>query len=84
MGYVSVRWSLDTWGWMGRAGGQSASSVVRRVAAGLEPGEIVLMHVGVARDGSLLDAEALSRVIAVVRTRGYRFVTLMPYVHAPR
>jgi peptidoglycan/xylan/chitin deacetylase (PgdA/CDA1 family) len=84
MGYVSVRWSIDTWGWMGRAGGQSTSTVVRRVGAGLEPGAIVLMHVGVARDGSLLDADALSRVIAVVRARGYRFVTLDRFVHAPR
>jgi peptidoglycan/xylan/chitin deacetylase (PgdA/CDA1 family) len=84
MGFVSVRWSLDTWGWMGRAGGQSTSSVVRRVAAGLEPGAIVLMHVGVARDGSLLDAEALPRVISLVRGRGYRFVTLTRFVRAPR
>jgi len=83
MGYVSVRWSVDTWGWMGRAGGQSTSSVVRRVAAGLEPGAIVLMHVGVARDGSLLDAGALPRVISLVRARGYRFVTLSRFVRAP-
>jgi peptidoglycan/xylan/chitin deacetylase (PgdA/CDA1 family) len=83
MGYVSVRWSLDTWGWMGRAGGQSTSSVVRRVATGLAPGAIILMHVGVARDGSLLDAEALSRVISLVRARGYRFVTVGHFVRVP-
>jgi len=84
MGYVSVRWSVDTWGWMGSSEGQSADSVVRRVAEHLEPGAIVLMHVGVARDGSLLDAEALPRVISLVRARGYRFVTLDRFVHAPR
>jgi peptidoglycan/xylan/chitin deacetylase (PgdA/CDA1 family) len=84
LGYASVRWSIDTWGWMGRAEGQSADSVVRRVAEQLQPGAIVLMHVGVATDGSLLDAEALPRVIALVRHRGYRFVGLDRFVHAPR
>ena len=42
------------------------------------------MHVGVARDGSLLDAEALPRVISLARARGYRFVALDRFVHAPR
>ena len=54
------------------------------MSEGLEPGAIVLMHVGVARDGSLLDARALSRVISLVRARGYRFVTLDRFVHPPR
>ena len=84
MGYVSVRWSLDTWGWMGTSEEQSVESVVRRVSAHLEPGAIVLMHLGVARDGSLLDARALPRVIALARSRGYRFVTLGRFVRAPR
>jgi peptidoglycan-N-acetylglucosamine deacetylase len=80
MGYVSIRWSVDTWGWMGTSEGQSVGSVVRRVADHLEPGAILLMHVGVARDGSLLDARALPRVISLVRARGYRFVTLDRFV----
>jgi peptidoglycan/xylan/chitin deacetylase (PgdA/CDA1 family) len=84
MGYASVRWSIDTWGWMGPSEGQSVGTVVRRVADQLEPGAIVLMHVGVAKDGSLLDAQALPRVISLVRARGYRFVTLDGFVHAPR
>ena len=84
MGYASVRWTVDTWGWMGRSEGQSVASVVRRIADNLEPGAIVLMHVGVAHDGSLLDAEALPRVISLARARGYRFVTLDGFVHAPR
>jgi peptidoglycan/xylan/chitin deacetylase (PgdA/CDA1 family) len=84
LGYASVRWSVDTWGWMGSSEGQSVDSVVRRVASNLEPGAIVLMHVGVARDGSLLDAQALPRVISLVRARGYRFVTLNRFVRAPK
>jgi peptidoglycan/xylan/chitin deacetylase (PgdA/CDA1 family) len=82
LGYASVRWSVDTWGWMGPSGGQSTATVVRRFADGLEPGAIVLMHLGVARDGSLLDAHALPAVIDVARRRGYRFVTLDHWVHA--
>ena len=75
LGYVSIRWSVDTWGWMG-VGRQSRAGVVRRVVDGLEPGAIVLMHLGVARDGSLLDARALPAVIDSVRGRGYAFTTL--------
>jgi peptidoglycan/xylan/chitin deacetylase (PgdA/CDA1 family) len=69
---------------MGRSEGQSVGSVVRRVSDNLQPGAIVLMHVGVAQDGSLLDASALPRVISLVRARGYRFVKLDRFVHAPR
>jgi peptidoglycan/xylan/chitin deacetylase (PgdA/CDA1 family) len=84
LGYASVRWSIDTWGWLGRSGGQSVATVTRRVADQLEPGAIILMHLGVAHDGSLLDAEALPRVITLVRRRGYRFVGLDGFVHVPR
>jgi peptidoglycan/xylan/chitin deacetylase (PgdA/CDA1 family) len=69
---------------MGRSEGQSVASVVRRVSDHLKPGAIVLMHVGVARDESMLDAQALPRVISLVRARGYRFVTLDRFVRAPK
>jgi peptidoglycan/xylan/chitin deacetylase (PgdA/CDA1 family) len=75
LGYVSVRWTVDTWGWMGRPS-QSVPGAVRRVVDHLVPGEIVLMHLGSSRDGSTIDSRALPQVIRAVRTRGYRFVTL--------
>jgi peptidoglycan/xylan/chitin deacetylase (PgdA/CDA1 family) len=75
LGYVSVRWSIDTWGWMGVAR-MSPAAVVSRVVARLEPGAIVLLHLGAARDGSALDAKALPAVIDAVRRRGYTFTTL--------
>jgi peptidoglycan/xylan/chitin deacetylase (PgdA/CDA1 family) len=75
LGYVSVRWTVDTWGWMGRCC-QTTGGVVRRVLDHLVPGEIVLMHLGSARDGATLDSRALPKVIAGIRERGYRFVTL--------
>jgi peptidoglycan/xylan/chitin deacetylase (PgdA/CDA1 family) len=84
LGYTSVRWSVDTWGWMGPTEGQSVRTVVRRFEERLRPGAIVLMHLGAARDGSLLDARALPRVIAVAKRRGYRFVTLDRWVRPPR
>jgi peptidoglycan/xylan/chitin deacetylase (PgdA/CDA1 family) len=75
LGFEDVRWTVDTWGWMGAAH-QSASGVVRRVVEHLVPGEIVLMHLGAARDGATLDSSALPEVIRAVSARGYRFVTL--------
>lgn len=76
-GYVPVRWTVDTLGWRGTSGGQSPATVLARVLAGLGPGEIVLMHVGShPTDRSTVDAAALPSVLAAVRARGYRFVTL--------
>jgi peptidoglycan/xylan/chitin deacetylase (PgdA/CDA1 family) len=75
LGYASVRWTVDTWGWMGRTS-QSTRGAVRRVLDHLVPGEIVLMHLGSSRDRSTIDTRALPYVIRAVRARGYRFVTL--------
>ncbi|MGB2875545.1 MAG: polysaccharide deacetylase family protein [Gaiellaceae bacterium] len=79
LGYADVYWSTDTWGWMGSPA-QSRAGVVHRVLERVRPGEIVLMHVGASRDGSTLDAAALPTVIRDLRARGYRFVTLRPWV----
>ena len=82
LGYASVRWTVDTWGWMGSPW-QSVAGAVRRVVDHLVPGEIVLMHLGSSRDQSTIDANALPLVIRKLRARGYRFVTLAG-VRAPR
>ncbi|HEX6869828.1 MAG TPA: polysaccharide deacetylase family protein, partial [Micromonosporaceae bacterium] len=77
LGYVPVRWTVDTLGWQGTGQGRTAAPVTERVLASAQPGEIVLMHVGSnPGDGSTLDADALPAVIAGLRQRGYRFVTL--------
>jgi peptidoglycan/xylan/chitin deacetylase (PgdA/CDA1 family) len=81
LGYASVRWTVDTWGWMGLTL-QSVAGAQRRVLDHLVPGEIVLMHLGTARDRSTIDSRALPGVIRAVRARGYRFVTLQG-VHGP-
>lgn len=77
LGYVPVRWTVDTLGWEGTAGHISAAVVVSRVLAALQPGEIVLMHVGSNPDDhTTFDADALPQIITQLRARGYSFVTL--------
>ena len=82
LGYASVRWTVDTWGWMGLSQ-QSVRGAARRVLDHLVPGEIVLMHLGSSRDHSTIDSKALPAVIQLVHARGYRFVTLKG-IQAPR
>jgi peptidoglycan/xylan/chitin deacetylase (PgdA/CDA1 family) len=83
LGYAAIGWTVDTLGWEGTSGGQSTSTVLARVLAGLRPGEIVLMHVGSnPTDHSTLDADALAAVIRAVRARAYNLTTLPPYIEA--
>ncbi|GAC1329514.1 MAG: hypothetical protein NVSMB17_05930 [Candidatus Dormibacteria bacterium] len=79
-GYGSILWTADTLGWKGAAGGQTVESVCTRAVEAAQPGEIVLMHVGASPDGTMLDAEALPRVVDELRRRGYRFVTLREFL----
>lgn len=77
VGYVPVRWTVDTLGWQGSAGHVTASVVTSRVLAAARPGEIVLMHAGSNPDDhTMLDASALPAVIGGLRELGYTFVTL--------
>ena len=76
-GYCSYRWTVDTLGWKGTSGGITIQTVIDRVLAQAQPGEIVLMHGGAnPDDGSTLDADALPEVIRQLRARGYGFTTL--------
>ena len=68
LGYVCVRWTIDTLGWMT----VSPATIQDRVLEGLRRGAIVLMHVA----SFSTDSVALPAVIAAVRARGYRFVTV--------
>jgi peptidoglycan/xylan/chitin deacetylase (PgdA/CDA1 family) len=65
---VVVMWSVDSLGW----NGLSAQEITERCLAGAEPGGIILMHVGAQSE----DAQALPGLIAALRERGYRFVTV--------
>ena len=77
LGYTAVGWTVDTLGWEGTSNGQTTRSVMGRVLSDLQPGEIVLMHVGSnPTDNSTLDADALPAIIRAIRRRGYTFITL--------
>jgi peptidoglycan/xylan/chitin deacetylase (PgdA/CDA1 family) len=77
LGYVAVRWTVDTLGWKGTSGGVTAQTVADRTLAALQPGEIVLMHIGSnPDDGSTLDADALPDIIDRISAAGYGFSTL--------
>jgi peptidoglycan/xylan/chitin deacetylase (PgdA/CDA1 family) len=76
-GFVPIGWTVDTLGWKGaKDTGVTVTTIVNRVVASLKPGEIVLMHVGAAPDGTTLDADALPSIISELRARGYSFVTM--------
>lgn len=80
LGYTAVGWTVDTIGWEGTSLGQSLATVTSRALSHLQPGEIVLMHVGAnPQDHSTLDADALPGIISAIRVRGYQFVTLNEY-----
>ena len=76
-GYGAVGWTTDSLGWKGTSGGMTVDKVVSRVLANRTPGQIILMHVGAnPDDGTTLDAAALPRIIAALRSQGYGFTTL--------
>lgn len=80
--YASIRWTFDTLGWMGRARGESVDSIVARVVGRLEPGAIILMHIGATPpDRSTLDADALPRLIPEIRAQGYEIVTIREFLN---
>jgi peptidoglycan/xylan/chitin deacetylase (PgdA/CDA1 family) len=77
LGYVAVRWTVDTLGWKGTSGGVTAQQVADRAVGSVQPGVIVLMHIGSnPDDGTTLDADALPAVIQRIRAAGYGFVPL--------
>jgi peptidoglycan/xylan/chitin deacetylase (PgdA/CDA1 family) len=80
LGYTAIGWTVDTLGWEGTSLGQSVASVTAHALDHLQPGEIILMHVGAnPTDHSTLDADALPGIIEAIQARGYRFVTLTGY-----
>jgi peptidoglycan/xylan/chitin deacetylase (PgdA/CDA1 family) len=87
LGYGSIRWTIDTFGWEGSLDangnptGQSVTSVTTRALNAARPGEIVLMHVGAAPDGTTLDADALAGVIEGLRAKGYSFLAIWDFIY---
>lgn len=87
LGYGSIRWTVDTLGWEGSLDangnptGQSVTTVTSRALNAARPGEIVLMHVGAAPDGTTLDADALAGLIDGLRAQDYSFVAIWDFIY---
>ncbi|MGE5829960.1 MAG: polysaccharide deacetylase family protein, partial [Micromonosporaceae bacterium] len=76
-GYVAVRWTVDSLGWLGTEDGRTVQQVIDRVVGAARNGAIVMMHIGSNPDDhTTFDADALPTVISRLRALGYRFVTL--------
>lgn len=70
IGYgITVMWTVDTLGWNGMTGPQ----VLERCLDTLQPGQIVLMHVGAQAPG---DFEALPDYIEQAEAQGYALVSV--------
>ncbi len=66
-GYI-IMWTIDSLDWKMIP----ADELVRRVVGNVEPGAIVLMHVGSQTN----EPDALPRIIRELKDKGYRFATL--------
>ena len=67
---ITVMWSVDSLGWRD---GETGATVTARVLDGVEPGAIVLLHVGAA---ATADYDALPDIIDGLIDEGYTFVTV--------
>jgi peptidoglycan/xylan/chitin deacetylase (PgdA/CDA1 family) len=67
-GYLSIFWTIDTLDWKPE---RTPGQILNTVKDGIEPGAIVLMHVG-----SRQTEEILPRLIEELRAEGYGFVTV--------
>jgi peptidoglycan/xylan/chitin deacetylase (PgdA/CDA1 family) len=73
LGYrYTIMWTIDTLGW----NHATPAQILSRCLLGARPGAIVMMHVGIQS----LDVRALPNVIAGLRARHYRLVTIAQVV----
>ncbi|MFH8793735.1 polysaccharide deacetylase family protein [Streptomyces sp. NPDC017941] len=80
LGYAAIEFTADTNGYLGPARGMTVDRVVDRVRAALAPGAIIQMHVGSPSGGTVLDAEALPRIVDEIGRAGYRVVDLRSFL----
>ena len=78
LGYSVVHWRWAT-GDPDRR--ESANALVRRVAANVQPGDILIFHIN---GRGYHTAEALPRIVEQLEVDGYRFVLVSDYIGTPR
>ncbi|WP_021879720.1 polysaccharide deacetylase family protein [Paenibacillus sp. P22] len=72
-GYFVVNWNVDTEDWKGLG----AEAIIRNVKRTLVPGSIILQHAGGGTGEDLSGTlDALPRIIAMLRQKGYELVTV--------
>jgi peptidoglycan/xylan/chitin deacetylase (PgdA/CDA1 family) len=69
-GYQSIYWTIDAGDWR-ESEGMTADDVKYTILSNLQPGMIVLMHVGDTITGSILD-----ELLTTIEQKGYRAVSL--------
>jgi peptidoglycan/xylan/chitin deacetylase (PgdA/CDA1 family) len=85
LGYLNVRWTVDSLGWKGTSGGLTKDAVKEKVLKSAGNGAIVLMHLGSNPDDKTqLDSEALPEIITELRAEGYGFTTLSQLLESSR
>jgi len=75
VGYTTVTWGTDSLDWMN----PGVDVIIRRVVTRIHPGDIVLLH---ASDTCRQTDLALPRILADLRAKGYRLVTLSELLRA--
>ncbi|MEU9144633.1 polysaccharide deacetylase family protein [Streptomyces sp. NPDC048349] len=80
LGYAAIEFTTDTNGYLGPAGGMTVDEAVERAVDALAPGAIIQMHVGSTGDGTVLDAQALPRIIDAAQGAGYEVVDLRRFL----
>lgn len=69
-GFRSVYWTIDAMDWQ-ESSGESGDSVSYRILNNLQPGMIILMHIGDSITGTILDS-----LFTEIEHRGYSIVSL--------
>ncbi|MEU3460995.1 polysaccharide deacetylase family protein [Streptomyces sp. NPDC006733] len=84
LGFANIEWTADTNGYLNTGGGMTVQKAVDRALDALAPGAIIQLHIGDPNDlPTILDAQALPRIITTARTRGYTITDLRTLLVPP-
>jgi peptidoglycan/xylan/chitin deacetylase (PgdA/CDA1 family) len=69
LGYTVVHWSIDSRDWLN----PGTKTIIENVTDNMEAGDIILLH---ASDSANQTAKALPKIIATMKEKGYRNVSV--------
>ncbi|WP_374196763.1 polysaccharide deacetylase family protein [Streptomyces sp. ISL-96] len=76
LGYAVIEFTADTNGYLGPQGGMTVAKAVKRAVDAFTPGAILQMHVGSTGDDTVIDAQALPRIINAAQDQRYKIIDL--------